>query len=186
MQFSKWSHEIIAVVLVAAVFAIGIGNSPQLTGMVINVIDEPQDTVEKIIEDEILLGEGCEYVDIPYTENVCTDQEFEYSIKLEQFLNSRYAIEHVCTGVVRLKNEDTGPGRWKIGYVFEIDGEYYQADPITNYIESGKEGVFKFERMCEEDTEFDGVYYIIEQPTKYLCGPIAKYKKEIKCGLQEE
>ena len=179
MQLSKWSYEIVALVFVTAVFVIAFSNSAEFTGMIVS------ETEESSQEELPLLGEGCEYIDVSYTENVCTDDVFAYSITREQFLNNRYAIEYVCTGIIMLKNEDIGPGTWKLGYVFDIEGKTYEAEPIFKYIESGQTESFRFEHACEEDTEFNGVYFIIEQPTKYMCGPVTKLKKEIQCGFQE-
>ena len=180
MRLSKFSHELIAMVFVAAVFVIALNNS-QFTGMVISEADD-----KEIIPQEESLEEGCEYVDVAYTENVCVETEYDYTIKSDQFLNSRFAMEHICTDVIMITNNDNGAGTWKLGYVFEIEGQTYQTEPISQYIMPGEVGRFRFERSCEEDTAFDGVYYIIEEPLKQICGPITKYKKEIKCGLQSE
>ena len=129
------------------------------------------------------LSEGCEYVDVPYTENLCTDYKYNYTITHEKFLNSRYGYEHVCTGVVTIEPTH-GAGNWVLSYVFEIDGQTYKDDNITNYIMPGKPGRFIFEHLCEENTEFNGVYIIEEEPMMTICGPGTMYKKEIKCGLE--
>ena len=154
--------------------------------MVSDINQEQLPSSREILPPEESLEEGCKYVDVEYTENACRDVEYNFTISRDQFLNNRYGINYLCTDAIRLKNEDNGPGNWKIGYVFEIGSKTYEAVPIINYIEPGKEAVFRFEKSCEQDTEFDGVYFIIEQPTKLLCGPVTKIKKDVKCGLQEE
>jgi hypothetical protein len=181
MRFSKWSHEVVLLVIVIAVFAIAFSNSAQFTGMIVS------DQQESPSNEEVLpsLEEGCKYVDVPYTENACTEYQYNYTIRYEQFLNSRYGYEHVCTGVVWIDNHDAA-GWWEVSYIFEIDGATYKAENDRNYILSGESGRFIFEHLCEEGTEFDGIYYIEEEPIKTICGPITKYKKEVKCGLQEE
>jgi hypothetical protein len=179
MQLSKWSHEIVSLTLVAAVFVIAFSNSVLFTGMIVSERNES-------MQPELMpLGEGCEYVDVPYTENVCTDEKYNYTITQERFINSRYGYEHVCIGAVFLKNDDMGAGTWTIGYIFEINNETFRADSVSNYIMPGKETPFVFEHLCEENTTFGGTYFIESEPAKTMCGPATMFKKEVKCGITE-
>ena len=135
------------------------------------------------LSEEAELEEDCEYVEVPYTETVCSDFFYNYSIKHEKRLRPRYGIQWICEAIVMVKNEGPGPGIWEMYYIFEIDNRTFKSDLDVNYIEPGQEVPFIFQRVCEEDTDFGGTYFFEKEPSKKTCGPITKYKKEVKCGL---
>jgi len=186
MRLHKWSLEVISIVIVAVVFVVAAGNSSQFSGML--VLDEeplsPEEHAQELAQEfkeEASLEEGCEYVDVPYTESVCTDYYFNYSIRHEKRLRQRYGMQWICEAIVWLKNEGPGPGIWEMYYIFEVDNKTYKSELDVNYIDPEEEIAFIFQRVCDEDTDFDGTYFFEKEPFKYVCGPITKYKKEIKC-----